>query len=75
MGCGVEKAQTQGKIDNLIYDLKWSLIATGLALTMGLMEEEDNQQPVEAAPEAAPAEEAPAEEAPAEEAPAEEGGE
>ena len=35
-------------------------------VTMGLMEEEENQQPVESAPEAAPAEE---------EAPAEEGGE
>ena len=41
-------------------------------VTMGLMEEEENQQPVEAAP----AEETPAEAAPAEEeAPAEEGGE
>ena len=41
-------------------------------VTMGLMEEEENQQPVEAAP----AEETPAEEeAPAEAAPAEEGGE
>ena len=42
-------------------------------VTMGLMEEEENQQPVEAAPaeEEAPAEAAPAEE----EAPAEEGGE
>jgi|AP45_3_1055517.scaffolds.fasta_scaffold209692_1 hypothetical protein len=47
-------------------------------VTMGLMEEEENQQPVEAAPaEETPAEEeAPAEAAPAEEeAPAEEGGE
>ena len=47
-------------------------------VTMGLMEEEENQQPVEAAPaeEEAPAEAAPAEAAPAEEeAPAEEGGE
>ena len=41
-------------------------------VTMGLMEEEENQQPVEAAS----AEETPAEAAPAEEeAPAEEGGE
>ena len=40
-------------------------------VTMGLMEEEENQQPVESAPEAAPAEAAPAEE----EAPAKEGGE
>ena len=31
-------------------------------VTMGLMEEEENQQPVEAAPEATPAEETPVEE-------------